>query len=160
MRKNLHPEWGYLASAPSLSRTIPSVLLGMVIGVTASGGVVLSLVDQPASQTSAVARTLAPPVRAAPTPVSAPEIEQPAEVHPDEAAAKPTTPPTTVAAPVESKAIKKHHVVTHYYAPRGGLFGFVPSEHHTNGTWGEPYREGHLGRSYQNGRGSYHASGY
>lgn len=107
MRKNLHPQWGYLASAPSLIRTIPTVLLGMVIGVTASGGVVLSLVDQPASQTSAVARTSAPPVRAAPTPVSAPEIEQPAEVHPDEAAAKPTTPPTTVAAPVESKAIKK-----------------------------------------------------
>ena len=77
MRKNLHPEWGYLASAPSFIRTIPMVLLGMVIGATASGEVVLSLVDRPASQTSAVARTLAPPVQAAPTPVSAPEIEQP-----------------------------------------------------------------------------------
>jgi hypothetical protein len=61
---------------------------------------------------------------------------------------------------VESKAIKKHHVVTHYYAPRGGLFEFLPSAHHTNGTWGKPYREGHWGESYQNGRGRYHASGY
>ena len=186
MRKNFHPEWGYLAPAPSFIRTMRTVLLGMVIGATASGGVVLSLVDRPVSQTSAVARTLAPPVQAAPTPVSAPETEQPnpraavqnestksganghlesaaapvtpgradiaplAEVHPDEAAVKATTaPPTAVAAPVESKAIKKHHVVTHYYAPRGGLFGFVPSGHH----WGQPYREGHWGGSYQNDRG-------
>lgn len=197
MPKNFYPEWGYLAPAPSFIRTIRIVLLGMVIGATASGGVVLSLVDRPVSQTSAVARTLAPPVQAAPTPVSAPETEQPnpravvqnestksganghlesaaapvtpgradiaplAEVHPDEAAVKATTaPPTAVAAPVENKAIKKQHVATHYYASRGGLFGFVPSEHHTNRTWGEPYREGHWGGSYQNGRGRHHASGY
>ena len=182
MRKNLHPEWGYLAPAPSFIRTIPMVLLGTVIGATASGEVVFSLVDRPASQTSVLARTLAPPVQAAPTPVSAPETEQPnpraavqnestksganghlesaaapvtpgradiaplAEVHPDEAAVKATTaPPTAVAAPVENKAIKKRHGAPHYYAPRGGLFGFVPSEHHTDRTWGEPYRKGHWG---------------
>jgi hypothetical protein len=169
------------------------VLLGTVIGATASGEVVLSLVDRPVSQTSVLAHTLAPPVQAAPTPVSAPDTEQPnpraavqnestksganghlesaaapvtrgradiaplAEVHPDEAVVKATTaPPTAVAAPVENKAIKKQHVATHYYAPRGGLFGFVPSEHYR----GEPYREGHWGGSYQNGRGRYHASGY
>ncbi len=195
MRKNFNLEWGYLAPAPSFVRTVPIALLGMVIAATASGGVVLSLIDRPASQTSVVAHTSAPYVQAAPTPVGAPETEQlnrlaalqnestkdsganahpggaaaPVpeqagivplpEVHPGEAAAKATTAPST-AAPVENKAIKKHHVATHYYAPRGGLFGFVASERYTNGTWGEPYREGHWRGSYQNGGGRYHAWGY
>ncbi len=48
-------------------------LLGMVIAATASGGVVLSLIDRPAGQTSVVAHTSAPYVQAAPTPVGAPE---------------------------------------------------------------------------------------
>ena len=77
MRKNLHPEWGYLTPAPSFIRPIPMVLLGTVIGARASGEVVFSLVDRPASQTSVLARTWAPPVQAAPAPVSAPETEQP-----------------------------------------------------------------------------------
>jgi len=76
MRKNFNLEWGYLAPAPSFVRTVPIALLGMVIAATASGGVVLSLIDRPASQTSVVAHTSAPYVQAAPTPVGAPETEQ------------------------------------------------------------------------------------
>jgi hypothetical protein len=42
---NFSPEWGYLAPAPSILRTVRVVLVATAIGATAGAGVVLSLVD-------------------------------------------------------------------------------------------------------------------
>jgi hypothetical protein len=74
--KNFHSEWGYPTPTPSFIRTTRIVLLATAIGATAGGGVVLSLVDSSDSQTSMAAHTLAPPVMAARTPVSAREAPQ------------------------------------------------------------------------------------
>jgi hypothetical protein len=46
---NFSPEWGYLAPAPSFMRTARVVLVATAIGATAGAGVVLSLVDRPAT---------------------------------------------------------------------------------------------------------------
>ena len=45
MRQKLsfHPEWGCLAPAPSLLRTMRIVLVATAVGATAGGGAVLSL---------------------------------------------------------------------------------------------------------------------
>ena len=40
---NFHPEWGCLAPAPSLMRTMRTVLVATAVGAVAGGGVVLSL---------------------------------------------------------------------------------------------------------------------
>ncbi len=55
---NFHPEWGCLAPAPSLLRTVRTVLIATAIGATAGGVVVLSLVGRSAGQTSVAERTL------------------------------------------------------------------------------------------------------
>jgi hypothetical protein len=70
---NFHPEWGYLAPAPSFMRTARIVLVATAVGATAGAGVVLSLVDRPATafaETSVAARTLVRSVDAASTSVS------------------------------------------------------------------------------------------
>jgi hypothetical protein len=46
---NFSPEWGYLAPAPSFMRTARIVLVATAVGATAGAGVVLSLVDRPAT---------------------------------------------------------------------------------------------------------------
>jgi hypothetical protein len=61
---NLHPEWGYLAPAPSFLRTARVALVAAAVGATAGVGVVLSLTDRPV-ETSVAARTLVQPVQAA-----------------------------------------------------------------------------------------------
>jgi hypothetical protein len=43
---NFSSEWGYLAPAPSLLRTVRVVLVATAVGATAGAGVVLSLVDR------------------------------------------------------------------------------------------------------------------
>ena len=68
---NFHPEWGCLAPAPSLLRTMRIVLVATAVGATAGGGVVLSLVGHSAAQTSVAERTLVRPIPAAPTSVAA-----------------------------------------------------------------------------------------
>ena len=68
---NFHPEWGYLAPAPSFLRTARIVIVATAVGATAGAGVVFALVDRPsadAGQASVAARTLAPPA-AAPAPI-------------------------------------------------------------------------------------------
>jgi len=52
---NFSPEWGYLAPAPSMLRTVRVVLVATAIGATAGAGVVLSLVDRPAGDADRVA---------------------------------------------------------------------------------------------------------
>jgi hypothetical protein len=63
---NFHPEWGYLAPAPSFLRTARTVIVATAIGATAGAAVVFSLVDHPAADdslpaASVAARTLARP---------------------------------------------------------------------------------------------------
>jgi hypothetical protein len=43
---NFHPEWGYLAPAPSFMRTARIVAVAMAVGATAGVGVVVSLVER------------------------------------------------------------------------------------------------------------------
>lgn len=71
---NFHPEWGYLAPAPSFIRTVRIVLVAAAVGATAGAGVVLSLLDRPADVDVAT-RTLAAPTEAA---VNAPPQAAPA----------------------------------------------------------------------------------
>ena len=52
---NFSPEWGYLAPAPSVLRTVRVVLVATAIGATAGAGVVLSLIDRPAGDADRVA---------------------------------------------------------------------------------------------------------
>jgi hypothetical protein len=73
---NFHPEWGCLAPAPSLLRTMRIVLVATAVGATAGGGVVLSLVGHSAAQTSVAERTLVRPIPAAAIPI-APQTTQP-----------------------------------------------------------------------------------
>lgn len=61
---NFHPEWGYLAPAPSFLRTARVALVAAAVGATAGAGVVVSLTDRPV-ETSVAARTLVRPVEAA-----------------------------------------------------------------------------------------------
>jgi hypothetical protein len=70
---NFHPEWGFLAPAPGLLRTVRTALVAMAVGATAGGGVALSLVDRSVGQTSVAERTLVRPMPAASMPLSAPQ---------------------------------------------------------------------------------------
>jgi hypothetical protein len=46
---NFHPDWGYLAPAPSFMRTARVVLVATAIGATAGAAVMISLVQHPAT---------------------------------------------------------------------------------------------------------------
>jgi hypothetical protein len=46
---NFHPEWGYLAPAPSFMRTVRIALVATAIGATAGAAVVVSLVERPSA---------------------------------------------------------------------------------------------------------------
>jgi hypothetical protein len=48
---NFHPEWGYLAPAPSFMRTARIALVATAIGATAGAVVVVSLVARPGAET-------------------------------------------------------------------------------------------------------------
>jgi hypothetical protein len=73
---NLHPEWGCLAPAPSFLRIVRTALAVTAVGATAGGGVVLSLVDRSAGQTSVAERTLVRPMSGASTSLSGPQTAQ------------------------------------------------------------------------------------
>ncbi len=77
---NFNSEWGYLAPAPSLMRTVRVVLVATAIGATAGAAVVLSLIDRPSAdhdRTASIAAhaivtsVQAAPALAAPMPSSA-----------------------------------------------------------------------------------------
>jgi hypothetical protein len=81
---NFHPEWGYLAPAPNVMRTVRIVAVATAIGATAGAAVVLSLADHPASNPVAdagkslvVVHSLVQPAEAAApamTPAPAPPV--------------------------------------------------------------------------------------
>ena len=73
---NFHPEWGYLAPAPSFLRTTRAVLAATAVGLIAGGGVVFSLAGQSVGQTSVAERTLVRPIPPVSTSVSAPQAAQ------------------------------------------------------------------------------------
>jgi hypothetical protein len=74
---NFHPEWGFLAPAPSFSRTVRMVITATAVGAIAGAGVALSLSKRP-PDANAVARTIRP-VEAASNIVNTPESAQSAE---------------------------------------------------------------------------------
>lgn len=98
---NFHPEWGYLAPAPSLMRTARIALVATAIGATAGAVVVVSLVDRPGSNddnTSIAAHALvtgAPIITAPVSPAAAAAIAK----GPVAAAQTPLTPQAEPIAP-------------------------------------------------------------
>ena len=64
MRAEFHPEWGYLAPAPSFVHRARVVLVATVVGATVGAGVVFSRVSHTATETSVAVRTLVEPVGA------------------------------------------------------------------------------------------------
>jgi hypothetical protein len=86
MRYNpsFHPEWGYLAPAPSFIRTVRIVFIATAVGAAVGAGVGFSWKGRGA-ESSVAARTLVQPMKAAPTPANTP-----AQV-PNEPRASPTT---------------------------------------------------------------------
>ena len=58
---NFHPEWGYLAPAPSFMRTMRLVLLASAVGLTLGAGAVFSWASHQTSEPSVAARTLVRP---------------------------------------------------------------------------------------------------
>ena len=64
MRGEFHPEWGYLAPAPSFVHRARVVLVATAVGATVGAGVVFSRVSHTATETSVAARTLVGPVGA------------------------------------------------------------------------------------------------
>ena len=135
--QNWHPEWGFLAPAPSFIRAVRIVLVAAAVGATIGASVVLSLVDSSANQPSVAARTLQAPL----TPVSAQVNPEAAITATSDAPGNATatlspaagTGPAGDLAPVQKKANKKHRVGPRYEL-RGGLFGLLLGQrHHTRG---------------------------
>jgi len=132
---NFHPEWGYLAPAPSFVRTVRTAIVSAAVGAIAGAGVVLSLLDQPADLDVATHTLAAPVVAAASAPVSSESVmpSNASETPPrDGAAAKPVAETEEVAqtastaAPPEpgdpsasKKAVAKKPRVAPLYASRG-----------------------------------------
>lgn len=74
---NFHPEWGYLAPAPSFMRTVRIALVATAIGATGAAIVVVSLVERPGANddnTSIAAHALvtSAPVVTAPVAAASP----------------------------------------------------------------------------------------
>ncbi len=111
---NFHPEWGYLASAPSFMRTVRVALVATAIGAVAGAVVVVSLVERPGSSDesgiAAHALLTRAPVIAPPTPASRagePGAVKPATAsvpsQPSMAAIAPSA-PSALAAPAKAAA--------------------------------------------------------
>ncbi len=61
---NFHPEWGYLAPAPSFIRTARVVLVATAVGATVGAGAILPWASHQATEASLGERTLVRPVEA------------------------------------------------------------------------------------------------
>src|SRR5262249_40360958 len=83
--RNFHPEWGYVAAAPSVMRTVRLIAVAAIIGATASAATVFSLLDRPVAEESVAARTLVTrdpgrPLTARTSSVAAQEPTEPQQV--------------------------------------------------------------------------------
>ncbi len=96
--RNFHPEWGYLAPSPSFVRMARIVLIAVAVGGIGGASVVLSMLEQPAGETSVAARTLSRPGEIVSVPVGTPPAapEKAQAVTPDRPA---TTAPTDTSLP-------------------------------------------------------------
>jgi outer membrane biosynthesis protein TonB len=102
---NFSPEWGYLAPAPSIMRTVRVVLVATAVGATAGAGVVLSLVDRSAAdgeQVSAAAHAIVTGAQAAPAPANVAAAAPPVA----------NAAPVVAAAPVPSEPKASANVTT------------------------------------------------
>jgi len=186
MRYNpsFHPEWGYLAPAPSFIRTVRIVFIATAVGAAVGAGVGFSWKGRGA-ESSVAARTLVRPMKAAPTPANTP-----AQV-PNEPRASPTTgakegiaalsevpaatdepatavtaaPATTtnqtaVKAPIKKRATTKPNV-TRRYASRHESLGLVPGEYSRRRSTHEYRVSGARGGYYRESRhwGGYYGDG-
>jgi hypothetical protein len=186
MRYNpsFHPEWGYLAPAPSFIRTVRMVFIATAVGAAVGAGVGFSWKGRGA-ESSVAARTLVQPMKAAPTPANTP-----AQV-PNEPRASPTTgakegiaalsevpaatdepatavtaaPATTtnqtaVKAPIKKRATTKPNV-TRRYASRHESLGLVPGEYSRRRSTDEYRVSGARGGYYRESRhwGGYYGDG-
>src|SRR5262245_43876346 len=79
--RNFHPEWGYVAAAPSVMRTVRLIAVAAIIGATASAATVFSLLDRPVAEESVAARTLVTPAPGRPLTASTSSVaaQQPTE---------------------------------------------------------------------------------
>ena len=78
---NFHPEWGYLAPAPSFIRTARVVLVATAVGAIVGAGAGFSRVSHQPTEPSVAARTLVRPIEAisarAKTPTQATQADAP-----------------------------------------------------------------------------------
>jgi hypothetical protein len=103
---NFHPEWGYLAPAPGFMRMVRIALVATAIGAVAGAVVVVSLIERPGSNASAIAAhalLTRAPVIASPAMVSraaAPAAVKsaPPSAHPQAQLSMATTTPAPAAA--------------------------------------------------------------
>jgi hypothetical protein len=107
---NFHPDWGYLAPAPSFMRTARIVLVATAIGATAGAAVMISLV--PHSATDAADGPIAAHALVTSMPVVA---EAPAPAPLDETVAAqppaPAAPQMQAAAPPASATVSKPNTI-------------------------------------------------
>ena len=186
MRYNasFHPEWGYLAPAPSFIRTVRMVFIATAVGAAVGAGVGFSWIGHGA-ESSVAARTLVRPMKAAPTPANTPaqvpnepraspttgakegiaaRSEVPAAT--DEpatavtAAPATTTNQTAVKAPIKKRATTKPNV-TRRYASRYESLGLVPGEYSRRRSTDEYRVSGARGGYYRESRhwGGYYGDG-
>ena len=186
MRYNasFHPEWGYLAPAPSFIRTVRIVFIATAVGAAVGAGVGFSWIGHGA-ESSVAARTLVRPMKAAPTPANTPaqvpnepraspttgakegiaaRSEVPAAT--DEpatavtAAPATTTDQTAVKAPIKKRATTKPNV-TRRYASRHESLGLVPGEYSRRRSTDEYRVSGARGGYYRESRhwGGYYGDG-
>ena len=182
MRYNpsFHPEWGYLAPAPSFIRTVRMVFIATAVGAAVGAGVGFSWIGHGA-ESSVAARTLVRPLKAAPTPANtlaqvpnepraspttgakegiAARSEVPAATD-EPATAVTAAPPTTtkqtaVEAPIRKRATTKPNV-TRRYASRHESLGLVPGEYSRRRSTDEYRVSGARGGYYRESR---HWGGY
>jgi hypothetical protein len=127
---NFHPEWGYLAPAPSFMRTARIVLVATAIGATAGAAVMISLVPRSSSDaadTSIAAHALVTsvpvvdeaPVAAAPTDEPA-LAESPAPPASQSAAAATALPAPAASRPASAMSASKANSISPPGAQAGG----------------------------------------
>jgi len=185
MRYNasFHPEWGYLAPAPSFIRTVRMVFIATAVGAAVGAGVGFSWIGHGA-ESSVAARTLVRPMKAAPTPANTPaQVSNEPRASPttgakegvaarsevpavtDEPATAVTAPPSTttkqaaVKAPVKRNATKPN--VSWRYASRHEQVRFAPGEYYMRRSSHEYRPSETRGGSYRESRhwGGYYGGG-
>jgi hypothetical protein len=104
---NFSPEWGYLSPTPSFMRTVRVVLVATAIGATAGAGVVVSLIDRPATDGEKTALAPHAIVVTSMQAVTAPaeEIASPTPASPAVVSTPVTPAPVTAVAPIRTPAI-------------------------------------------------------